>query len=58
MRRSVWISGVMAVCLLTGGLAGAAEKTTDQMLEEARKVVKSMSIQEVKKALETPKVLL
>ena len=53
MRRMVWISSVIAVCLFAGGLAGAAEKTTEQMLEEARKVVKSMSIQEVKKALDS-----
>lgn len=52
MRKSVWISGVIAVCLFAGGLAGAAEKTTEQLLDEARKVVKRLSVQEVKKAID------
>jgi len=41
MRRMVWISSVIAVCLFAGGLAGAAEKTTEQMLEEAKKALDS-----------------
>lgn len=52
MRKRGLISGVIAVCLLAVGLAGAAEKTAEQMLEEAKKVVKTMSIQDVKKALD------